>query len=96
MYLPVRIVRQYILSRVHVSVRPSNFVIREKLQKPRLNRVASTSVYKLPATGIVWPASKRVRPIMTELWLGARTQRTATAVGRGGGVRVLECERVSV
>ena len=29
---------------------------------------------------------------MTESWLGATTQRTATVVG--GGVRVRECERV--
>ena len=51
--------------------------------------------YKWPATGIVWPASKRVRPTMTESWLGARTQRTATFVGGGGGggVRVHECGR---
>ena len=68
------------------------FSLREKLQKPRLNRVASTSVYKCPGTGIVRPASKRVRPTMTPSWLGARTQRTATVVG--GGVRVRECECV--
>ena len=52
------------------------------------------SVYKWPATGIVWPASKMVRPTMTESWLGAQTQRTATVVGEDGGVRVRECERV--
>ena len=38
-----------------------------------------------PATGIVWPASKRERPIKTDTWLGA--PKTAT----GGGVRVCAC-----
>ena len=42
---------------------------------------------------IVSPASKAVRPT-TELWLGAPIQPTATVVGRRGGVRVRECERV--
>ena len=41
----VRIDWQYILSRVRVSVRPSNFFIREKHPKPRGNRVASACVY---------------------------------------------------
>ena len=69
--------------------------IRETLIKPRLNRVASTSVYKWPDTGIVWPASKRVRPTMAESWLGARTQRTATVVG-GCGVCVFASVSVCV
>ena len=42
------------LSRVRVSVRPSNFFIREKHPKPWGKRVASTCVYlNDPATGIV-------------------------------------------
>ena len=45
-----------------------------------------------PATDIVWPASKRERPTMTESWLGA--PKTANSDGRGGGGRVRECERV--
>ena len=45
MYLTVRIVWEYILSRVRVSVRPNIFFIREKLQNPRWDRVASMSVY---------------------------------------------------
>ena len=94
MSLTVRIVWQYILSRVHVSVQSSIFFIREKLQKPLWNRVASTYVNEWPATGIVWPASKRGRPTMTESWLGALTLRTETVVGGGRGVRVREYERV--
>ena len=42
------------MSRVRVSVRPSNFFIREKHPKPWGNRVASACVYlNDPATGIV-------------------------------------------
>ena len=44
MSLTVRVVRQYILSRVRVSVRPSKFFIRAKHPKPRGNRVASVCV----------------------------------------------------
>ena len=44
---------------------------------------------------IVSPASKAVRPI-TESWLGAPIQRTATGGGGGGGVHVREFERVCV
>ena len=44
MSLTIRIVWQYIQSRVLVSVRPSNFFIREKLPKPRVHRVASSCV----------------------------------------------------
>ena len=52
MSLTVCIVWQYILSRVRVSVRPSNFFIREKHPKPRGNRITSTCVYlNDPATG---------------------------------------------
>ena len=47
------------------------------------------SVNEWPATGIVWPASKRGRPTMTESWLGAPTLRTATVVG--GGECVCAC-----
>ena len=45
MSLTVCIVWQYILSRVRVSVQPSNFFICEKHSKPRGNRAASASVY---------------------------------------------------
>ena len=41
MYLTVRIVWQYILSRVRVSVRPSIFFLCEKHSKPRGNRAIS-------------------------------------------------------
>ena len=54
MSLTVRISdsRPYILSRVRVLVRPSNFFMREKHPKPRGNRVASACVYlNDPATG---------------------------------------------
>ena len=53
MFLTVRIVWQYILSRVCISVRSSNFFIREKHPNPWGNRVASACVYlNDPATGI--------------------------------------------
>ena len=45
MSLTVRIVWQYILSRVRVSVRPSISFICEKHSKPRGNRAANASVY---------------------------------------------------
>ena len=45
MSLTVRIIWKYILSRVHVSVRPSNVFIREKHPKYRCNRVASACGY---------------------------------------------------
>ena len=76
----------------------ANF-FREKLQTPRLNRVARTSVYKWPATGIVWPASKRVRPTTTESWLGARThrkQRSWVGVGVCVFASVSVCARACV
>ena len=45
MSLTVRIVWQYILSRVRISVRPRICFIRENHSKPRGNRAASASVY---------------------------------------------------
>ena len=60
MYLTIRIVRQYILSLVRISVQPSNFFIREKHPKRLGNRVASASVQlneQLPALS---PADRAV------------------------------------
>ena len=52
MSLTVHIIWQYILSRVRISVRPSNFFYMRKHPKPRGNWVASTCVYlNVPATG---------------------------------------------
>ena len=47
-------------------------------------------------SAIVSAASERVHPTMTESWLGAPTQGTATVVGRGcmcASVRVRPCVR---
>ena len=54
MSLTVRIVWQYILSRVRVSIRPSNFFIRENYAKPRGKRVATRvfiSTSRVPVEG---------------------------------------------
>ena len=52
MSLTVCIVWKHILSRVRISVRPSNFFIREKHLKPWVNRVVSVCVYfNDPVTG---------------------------------------------
>ena len=45
MYLTDRNLPRYILSRVRVSVRPSNFFIREKLPNYQGNLAASATVY---------------------------------------------------
>ena len=60
MSLTVRIVGHYILLRVRISVRPSNFFISKKHPKPRGNRIASTCVYlNDPATGHEWQRNRR-------------------------------------
>ena len=57
--------KQYILSRVRASIRPSNFFICEKHTKPRGNWVASTCVYlNDPATGHECQAKKGVNFVM--------------------------------
>ena len=78
MSLTVRIVWQYILSRVRVSVRPSIFFTCEKLSKPRGNLAASASVY-------LALAAKGQRPVIVNSGVGrhgwlASNSDTATAV----------------
>ena len=75
MSLTVRIVWKYILSRVRVSVRPSNLC--EKHPKPRGNRVASACVY----FNGQWPALSPAERAITvgRQWI-AITCMLATAV----------------
>ena len=95
MYLTVRIVCQYILSRVGVSVRPSNFFIRLNFQNLwEIGWPVRLFISMSRRSAIVPPASERVRPTMTESWLGSPKQRTATVVR--GGVRVRQCARAYV
>ena len=67
----VRIVWQYILSRVLVSVWPSNFVICEKHPKPRRNRVACASVYLNEAATGHWSPAEPAKRGVTPSQLGA-------------------------
>ena len=91
MSLTVRIVWQYILSRVRVSVRPSNFFIREKHPKPRGNRVASECVcLNDPAAGHACQWNRR-KGALTSLRLGATD---ASNLNGDGGVCVCVCVRV--
>ena len=61
MSLNDRIVWQYILSRVRVSVRPSNFCIREKPPNSQGNRVAKACcLFQWPCYGLWMPAERAV------------------------------------
>ena len=74
MYLTDRILPRYILSRVRVSVWPSNFLIHEKLSNSRGTLAASATVYfKGQRPSIVTSGAAR------HGWLASNSD-TATAV----------------
>ena len=82
--LTVRIVWQYILSRVRVSVRPSIFLYAKNFQNLwEIGWPVHLFISMSRRSAIVSPASERVRPTTTESWLGAPKQRTATVVCGG-------------
>ena len=86
-----RIVWQYILSRVRVSVWPSNFFIREKLQNSRGNRMASACcLFQWPCYGLRMPAERAVTGV--RLWIALTC--TAVCVCSRMRVRVYVGKRV--
>ena len=80
MSLTVRIVWQYILSRVRLWVRPSNFFIREKHPKARGNRVASTCVYLNGQRPALLPAERAVTVGCHRIAIACTTVATAVCV----------------
>ena len=79
MYLTDRIVWQYIMSWVRVSVRPSNFFIREKRPNSLGNRVASTCcLFQWPCYRLWMPAGRAVTGGCQ--WVALTCTAVATAV----------------
>ena len=90
MSVTVRIVGQYILSRVRVSVRPCNFFIREIHPKPRVNLVVSACLtLNDSATGYEWQRSGASR-------LGATNSGNTHGCDGGVCVRARVCVCVYV
>ena len=94
MSLTDRILPRYILSRVRVSVRPSNFFICEKLPNSRGNLAASATVYfKGQRPAIVTSGAAR------HGWLASNSDGSVYVCGGVQAlarVRVHECARVCV
>ena len=80
-----RIVWKHILSRVRVCVRPSICFIREKKTKPiAITESPACCLFQWITDGHCLASVESGAPNhegMTESWLGARKQRTATVVG---------------
>ena len=92
MSLTDRIVWQYILSRVRVSVRPSNFFLREKLPNSRIKRVASACcIFQWPCYGLWMPAKRAVT--CGRLWIALTCTAVATSVCLCACARTLACVR---
>ena len=96
MSLTVRIVWQYILSRVHGSVRPSIFYTRKISKTLVKSGRQHVCLYAWPATGIVWPASKTgAQPWRSHGWAHRHSEQRQSWVGWGCACsRVWACVRV--